>query len=124
MSYVAQFIIDEVYMINHTTGQWRFQDNATHWKTNPYSVTVRVPGVHSVTIANCPQRANIPQAQARANALLIASAPDMLKLLWSIKSHLYSGASLHAGSQLFDDDLPIHMIIDNAINQATNGRSA
>jgi hypothetical protein len=111
-------------MINHTTGQWRFQDNAQNWKTNPYSVTVRAPGVHSVTVANCPQRAKIPLPQARANALLIASAPDMLKLLWSIKSHLYSGASLHAGSQLFDDDLPIHMLIDSVINNATKGRTA
>ena len=111
-------------MIIHTQGQWRFQDNAQNWQTNPYSVTVRVPGVHSVTIANCPSRAKIPQSQARANALLIAAAPDMLKLLSSIKSHLYSGASLHAGSQLFDDDLPIHMLIDSVINQATKGRSA
>jgi len=98
-------------MITHTQGQWRFSDNSKHWKVNPYSVTVRAPGVHSVTIANCPSRAKIPQAQARANALLIAAAPDMLRLLWAIKSHLYSGASLHAGAQLFDDDLPIHMLI-------------
>ena len=111
-------------MTNHTQGQWRFQDNSQNWKTNPYSITVRAPGVNSVTIASCPSRAKIPQAQARANALLIASAPDMLKLLWSIKSHLYSGASLHAGSQLFDDDLPIHMLIDSVINNAIKGRSA
>ena len=111
-------------MSTFTQGQWRFQNNSEFWQTNPYSVTVRAPGVHSVTIANCPSRAKIPQAQARANALLIAAAPDMLKLLWSIKSHLSSGASLHAGAQLFDDDLPIHMLIDSVINQATKGRTA
>ena len=111
-------------MVTHTQGQWRFQNNAEFWQTNPYSVTVRVPGVHSVTIANCPSRAKIPQAQARANALLIASAPDMLRLLWSIKSHLSSGASLHAGAQLFDDDMPILAAIDHVLDQATKERTA
>jgi hypothetical protein len=111
-------------MTTHTQGQWRFSDNSKHWKVNPYSVTVRAPGVHSVTVANCPSRATIPLAQARANALLIASAPDMLKLLWAIKSHLYSGASLHAGAQLFDDDMPILSAIDHVLNQATKGGTA
>ena len=111
-------------MTSHTTGHWLFQDNSQKWKTNPYSITVRAPGVNSVTIANCPSRAKIPQAQACANALLIASAPDMLSLLWAIKSHLYSGASLHAGAQLFDDDMPILSAIDHVLDQATKGRTA
>ena len=111
-------------MIAHTQGQWRFSDNSEHWKTNPYSVTARAPGVHSVTIANCPACATITLPQARANALLIAAAPDMLRLLWSIKSHLDGGAALHAGSQLFDDETPIIAEIYHVLNQATKGRKA
>lgn len=110
-------------MITHTPGQWRFQDNAEHWQTNPYSVTVRAHGVNSVTVANCPARAKIPASQARANALLIASAPEMLSLLCSIKSHLYSTGSLHAGAQLFDDDLTIYAALESVIDNATKGVS-
>lgn len=37
--------------MNHTPGPWRFNDNTQWWKTNPYSVTVRKPGVSSATVA-------------------------------------------------------------------------
>jgi hypothetical protein len=106
-------------MTAHTPGTWRFQDNAEHWQTNPYSVTVRAHGVHGVTIANCPARAKIPASQAKANALLIAAAPEMLSLLCSIKSHLYSNVALHAGAQLFDDDLTIYAALEAVIDNAT-----
>jgi hypothetical protein len=106
-------------MIAHTPGTWRFQDNAEHWQTNPYSVTVRAHGVNSVTVANCPARAKIPASQAKANALLIAAAPEMLSLLCSIKSHLYSNVALHAGAQLFDDDLTIYAALEAVIDHAT-----
>ena len=110
-------------MITHTPGTWQFQDNVEHWKNNPYSVTVRAHGVHGVTIANCPARAKIPASQAKANALLIAAAPEMLSLLCSIKSHLYSTGSLHAGAQLFDDDLTIYAALESVIANATKGVS-
>ena len=106
----------------HTKESWRFSDNRAHWKTNAFSVTVRKPGVHSATVANCPVRATIPEEEARANALLIAAAPDMLRLLWSIKSHL-EGMTLYAGSHLFDDDNTALESVTRLIDQATKGRT-
>ena len=79
------------------------------------------PSVACATVLKAPSLALEPQfeAQAHANARLLAAAPDMLSLLWSIKSHLYSGASLHAGAQLFDDDMPVLAAIDHVLEQAT-----
>lgn len=78
----------------HTKESWRFSDN----------------------------RATIPEEEARANALLIAAAPDMLRLLWSIKSHL-EGMPLYAGTQLFDDDNTALESITRTLDQATKGRT-
>ena len=65
-------------MNKHTPGPWRFSDNTSYWVTNPYSIFVRKPGVHSTTIANIPNRRSVPDEEKRANALLIAHAPELL----------------------------------------------
>ena len=65
----------------HTTSPWRFQDNTAWWKTNPYSVTTHAKGVHGTTLANIPNRKTVSDEQQRANAMLIASAPDLLNAL-------------------------------------------
>ena len=67
-------------MSQHTPGPWRLNEN-NNWKTNPFSVTVRKFGVHSTTIANIPNRKTVPDAEQRANAMLMAHAPEMLELL-------------------------------------------
>ena len=106
----------------HTNSTWHFSDNRAHWKTNAFSVTVRKPGVHCATVANCPVRATIPEEEARANALLIAAAPDMLRLLWSIKSHL-GGMPLYAGTQLDMEDVTALESITRVLDQAITGRT-
>lgn len=69
-------------MYKHTTGPWRFNDNVRYeWKTNPFSITTRKPGVNSTTIANMPYRKTISQEEAMANARLISAAPDLLDAL-------------------------------------------
>jgi hypothetical protein len=69
-------------MIKHTPGPWTYWNNIHYgWKTNPYSVTVQKPGVHSVTVANIPARQTISKDEARANAKLISAAPDLLDAL-------------------------------------------
>ncbi len=67
-------------MIKHTPGPWLLNKN-NNWKTNPFSVTVRKPGVHSTTVANIPTRMTISPAEQQANAHLIAAAPEMLAAL-------------------------------------------
>jgi len=68
-------------MYEHTPGPWRLQDNTKDWKTNPWSVTVRKPGVNQVTLANLPARATMDPIEQAANARLVASAPEMFDLL-------------------------------------------
>ena len=68
----------------HTPGPWLFNDNSKHWATHPFSVTVRKRGVHAVAVANIPARATIELSEAKANAQLIAAAPDLLKALEKI----------------------------------------
>jgi hypothetical protein len=68
-------------MNEHTPGPWRLQDNTEHWKTNPWSITVRKPGVNSCTIANLPTRATMGHIEQAANARLIAASPEMFDLL-------------------------------------------
>lgn len=65
-------------MTTHTTGQWKFRDDSQHFKTNPFSVYVHGGGVHSAAIANIPRKQTIPEAEARANAMLISAAPELL----------------------------------------------
>ena len=56
-------------------------DNSKHWATHPFSVTVRKRGVHAVAVANIPARATIELSEAKANAQLIAAAPELLEAL-------------------------------------------
>jgi hypothetical protein len=67
--------------MTYTKEQWRFNDNTRHWKTHPFSVTCRKSGVSSATIANIPARATISLEEQKANARLIAAAPDLLQAL-------------------------------------------
>jgi len=67
-------------MSKHTPGPWRLNEN-NNWKTNPFSVTVRKPGVHSTTVANIPTRMTVPPQEQQANARLISAAPDLLEAL-------------------------------------------
>lgn len=66
--------------MNHTPGPWLLSHN-TNWKTNPFSVTVRKPGVHNTTVANIPTRMTIPPQEQQANARLIAAAPELIAML-------------------------------------------
>lgn len=67
---------------NHTKEKWVFNDNTRwNWKTNPFSVTCRKRGVHAATIAAMRNCSSIPDTEKRANAMLIAAAPDMLNAL-------------------------------------------
>jgi hypothetical protein len=68
-------------MSKYTKGAWIFRDNSQHFKNNPFSVYVQGGGVHSTAIANIPRKQTIPEAEARANALLIAAAPELLHAL-------------------------------------------
>lgn len=65
-------------MNSYTAGQWKFRDDSKYFKTNPFSVYVQGGGVHSAAIANIPRKQTIPEAEARANAMLISAAPDLL----------------------------------------------
>lgn len=67
-------------MSDNTPGPWLFNHN-NNWKTNPFSITVRKPGVHSATVANIPTRMTIPPQEQQANARLIAAAPELLDML-------------------------------------------
>lgn len=68
--------------LNHTPGPWMFCNNIHYgWKTNPYSVCVSKRGVHGVAVANIPARATIGPEEARANAALISTAPELLDCL-------------------------------------------
>ena len=71
-------------MNKHTPGPWKFGDNSKHFKTNPFNVYVQGGGVHSASIANIPFRRTIPESEARANAKLIAAAPELLEALEAV----------------------------------------
>ncbi len=72
-------------MNEHTPGPWRLENNIAYgWKTNPYSITVRKRGVHSVAVANIPAKQTITREEALANARLIAAAPDLLEALEAV----------------------------------------
>ena len=98
-----------------TQGAWHFQDNTrykTPWKTNPYSITCRKAGVHGSTIANIPNRKTISDEEKRANALLIAAAPDLLEALMTMPQGLVWS----------DDELwAWHEKACKAIDKATGG---
>ena len=101
-------------MITHTRAPWYVIG------TNPPRVYAR-DGLD--IIAQCDSNKEMGINQELANARLIAAAPEMLSLLCSIKSALYSNVSLHAGAQLFDDDLTIYAALEAVIDNATKGVS-
>ena len=101
-------------MITHTRAPWYVIG------TNPPRVYAR-DGLD--IIAQCDSGKEFGISQELANARLIAAAPEMLSLLCAIKSHLYSTGSLHAGAQLFDDDLTIYAAVESVIDNATKGVS-
>lgn len=75
----------------HTPGPWRLENNIAYgWKTNPYSITVRKPGVHGVAVANIPAKQTISRDEALANARLMAAAPDLLDALVTMPQGLSS----------------------------------
>lgn len=74
-------------MSNHTPGPWTLNEN-NNWKTNPFSITVRKPGVHSTTIVNIPTRMTIPSQEQQANARLVSAAPDLLEALQNMPQGL------------------------------------
>lgn len=61
---------------NHTPGPWALD--------NPASLIVRAPARHAASqrIADC--RALLPDAELRANAALIAAAPELLAALQAL----------------------------------------
>jgi hypothetical protein len=59
---------------------WRLVKHDT-WKTNPISITVKRPGVHSTTIANFPARETITPEDSYAYARMMVCAPEMVELL-------------------------------------------
>jgi hypothetical protein len=67
-------------MSKHTASEWRMSDNS-YWGENPYSVVTSAKGVNRTTIANIPARAKISPEERKANALLIAAAPELLDAL-------------------------------------------
>ncbi len=85
-------------MNKHTPGPWKFRDDSKFFKTNPFSVYIQGGGVHSAAIANIPRKQTIPEEEARANALLIAAAPDLLEALKFAQSII--GHPDDAGSQM------------------------
>lgn len=75
-------------MNKHTPGPWTAI--ATGWATNPHAVWVKKKGVHSVAVANLPDRATISEAEREANARLISAAPDLLDALQTMPQGLSS----------------------------------
>jgi adenine specific DNA methylase Mod len=81
--------------MTYTKEQWRFNDNSRHWKTHPFSVTCRKTGVSSATIANIPARATISLEEQKANARLIAAAPELLGALMMLDKRGGLGPQTH-----------------------------
>ena len=97
-------------MSAHTRGPWWFSDNTKYrWKTNPYSITLS--RYNSTTIANIPNRKMITDDEKKANARLIAAAPDLLAVVREIVDMMDSGNEAGAGS-------PFHQRADAAIKKA------
>ena len=78
-------------MNKHTPGPWKFRDDSKFFKTNPFSVYIQGGGVHSAAIANIPRKQTIPEEEARANALLIAAAPELLAALQGLLRGIFDG---------------------------------
>jgi hypothetical protein len=72
----------------HTKEEWQYNENF-NWKTHPFSISARKRGVHSAVIANIPVRATIPPQEQRANARLIATAPELLEALQAMLDVCY-----------------------------------
>ena len=72
----------------YTQEKWLYNENF-NWKTHPFSISARKRGVHSAVIANIPVRATIPPEEQRANARLIAAAPDLLNELRDMLACVY-----------------------------------
>lgn len=102
-------------MNKHTPGPWKFRDASEAFKTNPFSVYIQGRGVHSAAIANIPRKQTIPEEEARANALLIAAAPDLLAALQGLLKGIFDGP----------DEANAAMLVAqarDAITKATGGK--
>jgi predicted metalloendopeptidase len=66
--------------MSYTPGPWKLEENP-NWKVNPFSITVRKPGVLSTAVAKIPTRMTVPPQEQKANARLISAAPDLLEAL-------------------------------------------
>jgi hypothetical protein len=88
--------------MTHSLERWVLNEN-NNWKTNPFSVTVRKRGVHSTTIANIPTRMTVPPQEQKANARLIATAPELLDALKLMLAECFDeerdDATIHAVAQ-------------------------
>jgi hypothetical protein len=81
--------MENLQSLKHTPGPWLLENNIAYgWKTNPYSISTRKPGVHSVAIANIPAKQTISRDEALANARLISAAPDLLDALMTFPQSL------------------------------------
>ena len=77
--------------LKHTPGPWMLINNIHYgWKTNPYSVCVKKRGVHGVAVANIPAKATVSPEEAKANAALIAAAPELLACLLTMPQSMAS----------------------------------
>jgi hypothetical protein len=79
--------VERASVNKHTPGPWRLNENNS-WKTHPFSITVRKPGVNSTTIANIPTRVTLTPQEHQANARLISAAPDLLEALQTMPQGL------------------------------------
>jgi hypothetical protein len=81
--------------MSYTKEKWKLSLNH-NWKTHPFSVIVQGKyGVHSTTIANIPTRLTIPPQEQKANAYLIAAAPDMYQALQKIAEMTCDGGAVN-----------------------------
>jgi len=68
--------------MTYTKEQWRFNDNSRYWKTHPFSVTCRKTGAISLE-------------EQKANARLIAAAPELLGALMMLDKRGGLGPQTH-----------------------------
>jgi hypothetical protein len=81
--------------MSYTKEKWKLSLNH-NWKTHPFSIIVQGKyGVHSTTIANIPTRMTIPPQEQKANAYLIAAAPDMYQALQKIAEMTCDGGAVN-----------------------------